>query len=607
MTATHGQDRLDARGASDGQGARLLDGGALAARIKEELAERVAALREQGVQPGLGTILVGEDPGSATYVALKQRDCTEIGIVSFGEHLPDTATQNDVLDVIQRFNRDPAVDAILLQLPLPRGLDETAALLAIDPEKDVDGLHPVNLGRLVMGDPGPLPCTPAGIQEMLVAYGVPIEGRHVVIVGRGLTIGRPLALLLTLKRPAANAAVTVVHTGVPDLGAYTRQADVLVAAAGAPGLITPEMVKPGAAVIGAGVTKDGKRLLSDVAESVQSVAGWITPRLGGVGPMTRAMLLRNAVRAAERRAAAGVASPHGDAPNEMTTDTAPEPSRRADLAGRAVGLLEARRSQELAHLVEQRGGRPRIVPALREVEAVDPEALDALVSWLSRTRLDVAVFQTGVGVAGLLRHVDSLGDSAASTLRAALDGATVVARGPKPRAALGTAHVRVDLGVPSPFTTAEILTTLEMLDLAGRRVLVQHHGGSNDALMSYLRTRGAEVQEVVLYRWAMPQDTQPLVDLIAGLEAGELDALLFTSAAQVHNLFTVAEQIDQAEDLRRALCQRTLVAAVGPVCAAALSDQGVGPAQGVLQPDNPKMVPLVDAVAAFFSRAGASR
>jgi methylenetetrahydrofolate dehydrogenase (NADP+) / methenyltetrahydrofolate cyclohydrolase len=283
---------------------QLLDGAALAGRIRADLAGRVATLMAAGVRPGLGTILVGDDPASATYVALKHRDCAEIGIASFGEHLPATATQDDLSQVIRRFNANPNVDAFLVQLPLPSGLDSEAALLAVNPDKDVDGLHPVNLGRLVMGAPGPVPCTPAGIQELLLAYGVPIEGRHVVIVGRGLTIGRPLALLLALKRPGANAAVTVVHTGVPDMGAYTRQADILVAAAGSPGLITAGMVKPGAAVVGAGVTKQGKRLLSDVNDDVATVAGWMTPRVGGVGPMTRAMLLRNTVLAAERRAGA---------------------------------------------------------------------------------------------------------------------------------------------------------------------------------------------------------------------------------------------------------------------------------------------------------------
>ena len=226
----------------------------------------------------------------------------------YGAHLPADATQAEVDEVVDRFNADDDVDAYLLQYPFPNGLDFEAALLRVDPDKDVDGLHPVNLGRLVMGVDGPLPCTPAGIQALLVRYGVPIEGRHVVIVGRGLTIGRPLALLLALKRPNANAAVTVVHTGVGDaLGDYTRQGDIVVAAAGSPGLVTADMVKPGAAVVAAGTSFEGKKLLSDVDESVAEVAGWLSPRIGGVGPMTRAMLLRNAVEAAERRA--GVASP----------------------------------------------------------------------------------------------------------------------------------------------------------------------------------------------------------------------------------------------------------------------------------------------------------
>ena len=285
--------------------AQLLDGAALAASIKSTLAGQIEDLKRQGITPGLGTILVGDDPASATYVALKHRDSAEIGIASFDERLPASASQTDVLRVIQSFNQNPDIDAFLVQLPLPRGLDEEAALLAVDFEKDVDGLHPINLGRLALGKPGPLPCTPAGIQELLVAYGVPIEGQHVVIVGRGITVGRPLAMLLSLKMPHANAAVTVVHTGVKDMARYTREADILVAAAGSPGMITPAMVKPGAAVVGAGVVKQGARLLSDVDEAVAEVAGWVTPRIGGVGPMTRAMLLRNTVSAAERRARGG--------------------------------------------------------------------------------------------------------------------------------------------------------------------------------------------------------------------------------------------------------------------------------------------------------------
>jgi methylenetetrahydrofolate dehydrogenase (NADP+) / methenyltetrahydrofolate cyclohydrolase len=281
--------------------AELLDGAAVAAKVRAEVALEAEALTEIGIEPGLGTILVGDNPASATYVSLKHKDCDEVGLRSKGVHLPADATQADVIGAIHAFNADPEIDAYLVQLPLPAGLDEEAALLAVDPDKDVDGLHPVNLGRLVMGAPGPIPCTPAGILELLVQYGVPIAGRHVVIVGRGLTIGRPLALLLALKRPNLNAAVTVVHTGVADLGAYTRQADILVAAAGSPFLITPDMVKPGATVVGAGVTMEGKRLVPDVDESVAEVAGWITPRVGGVGPMTRAMLLRNAIQAAGRR------------------------------------------------------------------------------------------------------------------------------------------------------------------------------------------------------------------------------------------------------------------------------------------------------------------
>jgi methylenetetrahydrofolate dehydrogenase (NADP+)/methenyltetrahydrofolate cyclohydrolase len=232
-----------------------------------------------------------------------------VGIVSVHEHLPADIGQEELEAVIARFNADPAVHAYLVQVPLPGGLDEESALLAVAPRKDVDGLHPENLGRLVMGTPGPLPCTPAGIVELLSAYDVAVEGRHVVVIGRGLTIGRPLALLLALKRPGCNAAVTVVHTGVDDLAAIVRTGDVVVAAAGSPGLVTPDMIKPGAAVVGAGTSWRGRTLLSDVDEAVSEVAGWITPRLGGVGPMTRAMLLRNAVRAASRAGPAGGADP----------------------------------------------------------------------------------------------------------------------------------------------------------------------------------------------------------------------------------------------------------------------------------------------------------
>jgi methylenetetrahydrofolate dehydrogenase (NADP+)/methenyltetrahydrofolate cyclohydrolase len=283
--------------------ATLLDGERLAQQMKSELAVRVKALGAAGRTVGLGTILVGDDVPSARYVALKHEDCAEIGIVSHHVHLGVGATQHEVLDAVRAFNEDPAVDAFLVQVPLPDGLDEEAVLFAVDPDKDVDGLHPVNLGRLVHGVPRVLPCTPAGIVELLAAYSVPVEGRHAVVIGRGLTIGRPLALLLASKRPGCNAAVTVVHTGVKDLAGIVATGDVVVAAAGRAGLVTPEMIKPGAAVVGAGATWEGRRLLSDVADDVAAAAGWVTPRLGGVGPMTRAMLLSNAVMAAERRAA----------------------------------------------------------------------------------------------------------------------------------------------------------------------------------------------------------------------------------------------------------------------------------------------------------------
>ena len=275
--------------------ATLLDGQALADTVKQEVAAQVKGLE---VTPGLGTILVGDDPASHSYVGAKIRDCEEVGIASIHEQLPADIKQPDLESIIQRFNSDPQVHAYIVQLPLPPQLDEEAALLAIDPDKDADGLHPVNLGRLVMGVDGPLPCTPRGIQLLLEKYEIPVQGKHVCVIGRGLTIGRPIALLMALKRPTANAAVTVIHTGVPDLAQYTRQADIVIAAAGVPNLVTPDMIKPGAAVIGGGLTRDGKRILSDVDESVADVAGWVTPRLGGVGPMTRAMLLKNTVDAA---------------------------------------------------------------------------------------------------------------------------------------------------------------------------------------------------------------------------------------------------------------------------------------------------------------------
>jgi methylenetetrahydrofolate dehydrogenase (NADP+)/methenyltetrahydrofolate cyclohydrolase len=282
--------------------ARTLDGELVASLIKEQLAARIAVLAERGIRPGLGTILVGDDPPSANYVAMKHRDSQALGMASFEVHLGADATHDEVLTAVRQFNANPEVDAYIVQYPFPPHLDYEAILLEVDPAKDADGLHPVNLGKLVQGIDAPLACTPAGIQRLLEHYEIPIAGRHVVIVGRGLTIGRPLANLLSLKRPNANAAVTVVHTGIADLAAYTRQADILVAAAGSPGLITAEMVKPGAVVVAAGVSFEGRKLLSDVADEVAEVAGWLSPRIGGVGPMTRAMLLSNTVDAAERRA-----------------------------------------------------------------------------------------------------------------------------------------------------------------------------------------------------------------------------------------------------------------------------------------------------------------
>jgi methylenetetrahydrofolate dehydrogenase (NADP+) / methenyltetrahydrofolate cyclohydrolase len=283
--------------------ATLLDGKALLDAVKDDPRVRIKRLAEHNVTPGLGTVLVGDDPPSHAYVRLKREDSAEIGIQSVHTELPATTTQDELLGVIRRYNEDPAVDAFLVQVPLPPHLDEEATLLAVDPTKDADGLHPVNLGKLVMGvKNAPRPCTPLGIQTLLERYKVPIESQHVVIIGRGLTIGRPLANLLSLKEPHANATVTVCHTGTRFLPEYTKEADIIVAAAGRPHLVTPDMVRPGAAVVGAGATIEGRRVIPDVDEACAEVAGWITPRLGGVGPTTRAMLLRQTIEAAERRA-----------------------------------------------------------------------------------------------------------------------------------------------------------------------------------------------------------------------------------------------------------------------------------------------------------------
>jgi len=280
-----------------------LDGELVASNIKQDLSTRIAALSEQGIVPGLGTVLVGDDGPSHNYVSMKHRDSEALGMHSVEAVLPATATQADIDAVVDQLNNDPAVHAYIIQYPFPKGLDYEAALIRVDPAKDADGLHPVNLGKLVQGIDAPVACTPAGIQLLLDHYDVPIKGKHVVIVGRGLTIGRPLANLMALKRDMANAAVTVVHTGVDDIGLYTRQADILIAAAGAPRMIKADMVKPGAAVVAAGVSFEGPKLVSDVDDPVEEIAGWLSPRIGGVGPMTRTLLMANTVAAAERVAA----------------------------------------------------------------------------------------------------------------------------------------------------------------------------------------------------------------------------------------------------------------------------------------------------------------
>jgi len=277
----------------------ILDGKATAAAIKGELREEVSALRERGIVPGLGTVLVGDDPGSHSYVAGKHRDCSEVGITSIRVDLPGDASQEQVFAEIDRLNADPTCTGYIVQLPLPKGIDQQAALERIDPDKDADGLHPVNLGRLVLGAPGALPCTPRGIVELLRRYDVEIAGAQVCIIGRGVTVGRPLGLLLT--RRSENATVTLCHTGTRDLAAQTRNADIVVAAAGVPGLITADMVKPGAAVLDVGITRTDAGLVGDVSPEVAQVAGYVAPMPGGVGPMTRAMLLKNVVEAATSR------------------------------------------------------------------------------------------------------------------------------------------------------------------------------------------------------------------------------------------------------------------------------------------------------------------
>lgn len=276
--------------------AQRLDGSATLKVIKAELTARVRVLNEQGVFPGLGTVLVGDDPGSHWYVGAKHKDCAEIGIESIRRDLPATASQAEVEAVIDELNADPACTGFLLQQPT--GLDEFALLSRVDPDKDVDGLHPTNLGKLVLGEQGPLPCTPIGCIELLRRHGVELNGAEVVVVGRGLTVGRPLGLLLT--RRSENATTTLCHTGTRDLAAHVRTADVVVAAAGVPGIITAAMVKPGAAVLDVGVSRVDGKIAGDVADDVWDVAGWVSPNPGGVGPMTRAMLLSNIVATAEK-------------------------------------------------------------------------------------------------------------------------------------------------------------------------------------------------------------------------------------------------------------------------------------------------------------------
>ncbi|MFE7544556.1 bifunctional methylenetetrahydrofolate dehydrogenase/methenyltetrahydrofolate cyclohydrolase [Streptomyces platensis] len=281
--------------------AQILDGKATAAAIKSELTTRVEALKAKGVQPGLGTLLVGDDPGSRWYVNGKHRDCAQVGIASIQRELPETATQEEIEAVVRELNEDPACTGYIVQLPLPKGIDAHRVLELMDPAKDADGLHPMSLGRLVLGIEGPLPCTPYGIVQLLRRHEVEIKGAHVVVVGRGITIGRPMPLVLTRK--SENATVTQCHTGTRDLSSHLKQADIIVAAAGVPHIIKPEDIKPGAAVLDVGVSRDeAGKIVGDVHPGVAEVAGWVAPNPGGVGPMTRAQLLVNVVEAAERAA-----------------------------------------------------------------------------------------------------------------------------------------------------------------------------------------------------------------------------------------------------------------------------------------------------------------
>ncbi len=281
--------------------AQKIDGKAVAAQIKDELAVRVAALREKGIVPGLGTVLVGSDPGSQIYVGGKHRDCAQVGIESIRVDLPDDTTQAQLEEAIHALNENPACTGYIVQLPLPKGLDENAALALIDPDKDADGLAPASLGKLVLNEAGPLPCTPRGIVELLRRHDVELNGAEVCVVGRGTTVGRPLGLLLTRK--SENATVTLCHTGTKDLAAHTQAADIVIAAVGRTGFLTADMVKPGAVVVDVGVTRVDGKPAGDVHPDVWEVASMVTPNPGGVGPMTRAMLLSNVVDRAEQMAA----------------------------------------------------------------------------------------------------------------------------------------------------------------------------------------------------------------------------------------------------------------------------------------------------------------
>lgn len=274
-----------------------LDGKATAAAIKTELTGRVAALRARGVVPGLATVLVGSDPASQNYVRMKHRDCDEVGIASIQVELPADATADQLREAIEGLNADPACTGYIVQLPIPRHLDENWALSLIDPDKDADGLHPINLGRLVLNEPATLPCTPRGIVELLRRHDVPLKGAEVVVVGRGITVGRPLGLILT--RRSENATVTLCHTGTRDVAEHTRRADIVVAAAGVPHMITADMIREGAALVDVGVSRVDRKTVGDLAPDVWDKAGFVTPNPGGVGPMTRAMLLSNVVDRAE--------------------------------------------------------------------------------------------------------------------------------------------------------------------------------------------------------------------------------------------------------------------------------------------------------------------